>query len=81
MKIEKIKSKLEQLLEDKFGLENCREDRSLIHEYDLDSLDMIELAMEIENEFNITISDEQLETCSTMKHFIDLIDNKTKDIE
>ncbi len=40
-----------------------------------DSLDMVELVMEFEKEFDISISDDAVENVDTVQQAIDLVDN------
>ena len=44
----------------------------------IDSLSCIELALEIESEFNIKIEDEELMKLQTVQDVIDIINSKTK---
>lgn len=43
-----------------------------------DSLDVVELVMELENKFNIEIPDEEAEKISTVKDVVDYIENSKK---
>lgn len=43
-----------------------------------DSLDVVELVMELENKFNIEIPDEEAEKISTVKDVVDYIENNKK---
>lgn len=56
--------------------ENIDLDKPL-DELGMDSMDLNSLALEIEEKFNVTIDDEDLETLKTTRHFIDMI-NKVK---
>lgn len=52
---ELVYSKLKELTKQKFN------DKSDIYEIGIDSLDLVELVTEVEDEYNVTISDEDLE--------------------
>ena len=52
------------------------EDANLKDDLDIDSLSAVELALELETEFNITIEDEELAKLETVKDIMDLIDSK-----
>lgn len=43
-----------------------------------DSLDVVELVMELENKFSIEIPDEEAEKISTVKDVVDYIENNKK---
>ena len=45
---------------------------------DIDSLDKVELCMEIEKEFNLSIPDQELENFNTVGNFIDYLDVAVK---
>ncbi len=51
---------------------------SFIDDLGADSLDIVELVMAIEKEFNIEIPDEDAEKISTVQDAINYIDNKAK---
>ena len=48
----------------------------LIEDLDGDSLDHIELIMELEKEFGVEISDEEADPCKTVKQVIELVEKK-----
>ena len=68
MKDEKIEMQVKEILADKFGVTIDSLDNSTSFKDDLgiDSLDMMEALMEIERQFNITISDEDAEKLETV---------------
>lgn len=53
-------------------------DASFIDDLGADSLDIVELVMAIEKEFNIEIPDEDAEKISTVQDAIDYIQNKAR---
>ena len=50
---------------------------SLVNDLGLDSLDTVELAMAIEDEFRIEIPDEEAERCQTVQDIVTLVRTKT----
>jgi acyl carrier protein len=62
-------SKLLGIETDEFTLET-----DLANDFGADSLDQIELMMNLENKFDIIINDEQFNDCRTPKQIIDLIE-------
>jgi acyl carrier protein len=77
MKLEErvIKIIMEQLDVTK---EECVPEASFIDDLGADSLDLVELIMEMEENFGVQISDEELEKIRTVKDVIDFL--KSKDI-
>ena len=75
MEREEIKKKLIPLIE-RITWENDIKDESQFN-YDLgfDSLDAVDLIIDTEREFNISIPDEQAEKVKTVKDAIDLIES------
>jgi len=70
-----VEEKFKEIVTDKLGLfpDEIVLDSNLATDCGADSLDVIEIVMESEKEFNISISDEDWESCSTVKNFIDMI--------
>lgn len=71
---EQVKNMLVEKLgiaEDKVTLES-----EIIKDLGADSLDLVEMLLSLEENFGITISDEQTESIKTVKDIVDLIDNK-----
>ncbi len=70
---EKIKGMLVEKLgisEDKITLES-----EIVKDLGADSLDLVEMLLSMEENFGITISDEQTENIKTVKDIVDLIDS------
>ena len=70
---EKIKGMLVEKLgisEDKITLES-----EIVKDLGADSLDLVEMLLSMEENFGITISDEQTENIKTVKDIVDIIDN------
>ncbi|MBR2322173.1 MAG: acyl carrier protein [Clostridia bacterium] len=71
---EKVKSMLVEKLgvaEDKVTLES-----EIIKDLGADSLDLVEMLLSLEENFGVTVSDEQTESIVTVKDIVDIIDNK-----
>lgn len=75
-----MNNKVKQLVEDKLGLgENDYELGSSFRE-DLgcDSLDMMEIAMNVEREFNIALPDEDVDKIITVQDLMNYVDSRIK---
>lgn len=74
---EDIKEKLATIINDISGseltAESLVEETSFMEDLGFDMLDMIELAMDIERGFEISLSDEEVEKISTVSDAINLI--------
>ena len=75
MNREKIESKVNDILVDKLGVGFDDINNEAKFEDDLggDSLDCVELIMEFEHEFGISIPDERAYKCETVKDMYDMI--------
>jgi acyl carrier protein len=62
-----MKEKIEKLVATHFGLGKVHEDDNLISDLGGDALDIIELVMELEEEFNIQILDNEAEQVHTVQ--------------
>ena len=70
---EKIKGMLVEKLgisEDKITLES-----EIVKDLGADSLDLVEMLLSMEENFGVTISDEQTENIKTVKDIVDIIDS------
>ncbi|MCE5211141.1 MAG: acyl carrier protein [Deltaproteobacteria bacterium] len=56
--------------------EECVLEASFIDDLGADSLDIVELLMEMEEEFGIEIADEELEKITTIKDVVDFLKQK-----
>ena len=71
---EKVKNMLVEKLgvsEDKVSLES-----EIIKDLGADSLDLVEMLLSLEENFGVTVTDEQTESIKTVKDIVDIIDNK-----
>lgn len=76
MSFEKVKKLLAEQLNiapDKVDLKS-----RVIEDLGADSLDVVEMLMVLEDEFNITVSDEESLELKTVGDIVNLIDSKTK---
>ncbi len=73
----KIASKVNAIIVDKLGVENSSlsPNSNFINDLGADSLDIVELIMEFEKEFNISISDEKAEKIITIGDAVKAIEN------
>ena len=70
---EKVKGMLVEKLgisEDKITLES-----EIVKDLGADSLDLVEMLLSMEENFGVTISDEQTENIKTVKDIVDIIDS------
>lgn len=74
----KTKKELFELIEINAGITNVTEEASFIDDLGLDSLDMIELQMTLEEEFDIEIQDEETMKLNKVSDLIEFL--KTKNI-
>ena len=75
-----IKSKVVSIIVDKLGVEESEvtNEASFTNDLGADSLDTVELIMEFEKEFNISIPDEQAETITTVGQAITYLEEHSK---
>lgn len=73
-----IETKVKAIIVDKLGVDESAVTREASFTNDLgaDSLDTVELIMELENEFNVQIPDEEAEKITTVGDAIAFIESK-----
>ena len=71
-----IESKVKAIIVDKLGVEESQvtPEASLTADLNADSLDTVELIMEFEKEFGISIPDEETQKINTVQDVIDYIE-------
>ena len=71
-----IESKVKAIIVDKLGVEESQvtPEASLTADLNADSLDTVELIMEFEKEFGVSIPDEETQKISTVQDVIDYIE-------
>ncbi|MGB9789963.1 acyl carrier protein [Thermotoga caldifontis] len=69
MNKEELLERIKEIIADKLGvdIDEVTDDADLIDDLDADSLDLVDLAMAIEDEFGVTIADEELEKIRTVR--------------
>jgi acyl carrier protein len=75
-----IAQKVKQIIIDKLGVEESEvtPEASFTNDLGADSLDTVELIMEFEKEFNISIPDDQAENISTVGQAISYLEQNVK---
>ena len=71
-----IESKVKAIIVDKLGVEESQvtPEASFTADLNADSLDTVELIMEFEKEFNISIPDDETQNINTVQDVIDYIE-------
>ncbi|TAD95188.1 MAG: acyl carrier protein [Bacteroidetes bacterium] len=80
MSVEEIAEKVTTIIVDKLGVEKSEvtPEASFTNDLGADSLDTVELIMEFEKEFNVSIPDDQAETITTVKEAISYLQKNIK---
>ncbi len=75
-----IASRVKKIIVDKLGVEEAEvtNEASFTNDLGADSLDTVELIMEFEKEFNISIPDEQAETITTVGQAVAYLEEHAK---
>ena len=75
-----IESKVKEIIADKLGVDEAdvKPEASFTNDLGADSLDTVELIMELEKSFNITIPDDQAEKIATVGDAIAYIEENKK---
>ena len=74
-----IADKIDKIIVDKLGVEEneITPEASFTNDFGADSLDTVELIMEFEKEFNISIPDEDAEKIHTVGHAVKYLESNT----
>lgn len=74
----KDKERIRELIADKLGFDTVEvlPETKLIDDLGMDSLDRIKLMVEMEREFDISLTDEEIEIIETVQQCFDLIGTK-----
>ncbi|MBP5368891.1 MAG: acyl carrier protein [Bacteroidales bacterium] len=77
---EDIKKKVKEIIVEKLGVDEneVTDEASFTNDLGADSLDTVELIMQFEKEFNISIPDDQAEKIATVGEAIEYIENQQK---
>jgi len=74
---EEVKVKIKEIIADKLGadIEDVQEETSLSNDLGMDSLDAVELVMEFEKEFDISISDDEAYNVRLVSEIYTMLEN------
>ncbi len=77
-----LEERIKEIISDQLGvkLDEIENDKFFINDLGADSLDIIELIMALEEEFNIEISDELAEKIDTVQSSIDCVKSLKKPV-
>lgn len=80
MKMNDIQKKVVEIISDRSGynIEDVTPKSNLVNDLGVDSLDLVEIVMDIEREYNIMIPDEGVDTCKTVKDLFNLTESLVK---
>ena len=72
--------KVKQLIAEQLCIstDDIKDDANVIEDLGADSLDVVELLMSFEDEFKVSIADDQLENLKTIPQIVKTIDEYTK---
>ena len=75
---EELSSKIKSVVVDKLGVkpEQVTDDANFIDDLGADSLDLVELVMALEDEFDMEIPDEDAEKLKTVKTVLEYVQSK-----
>ena len=75
-----IAERVKKIIVDKLGVEETQitDDASFTNDLGADSLDTVELIMEFEKEFNVTIEDSDAEKIQTVGNAVQYLESKAK---
>jgi acyl carrier protein len=78
MSVEEVAKKVKKVIADQLGLNEgeIKAEASFLNDLGADSLDIVEMVMTLEEEFNTEISDEEAEKIQTVQEAIDYICGK-----
>jgi acyl carrier protein len=75
-KQEQILKDIARVMYEKYGEDNITMDTNLKEDTTLDSLDIVELGMEVENKFNISLPDEAQESFTTIGDIVRCVEDR-----
>lgn len=78
MEQQELYEKVERILVDNFGVPEDQVSReATIQDLDLDSLDLVEMTMQVEEELGVEIEDEEVADVETIQDVVELLERKT----
>ena len=63
-------------IQDQIAFENLTEETDFINDLKINSANLIDIILDLEDEFNIEIDDESMENMLSVKSALDIIENK-----
>lgn len=78
MLLKDIESKAIRIIEEvlSYSTNEIKKEHNLESDLHMDKLDIVEIIMDLEEEFNIDISDEEMEEFSTVQSIINCVESK-----
>lgn len=71
-----IADRVHVVLIEQFGVQDLRKEQKLKEDLDADSLDYVELRMELEDEFDIEIAIDEIDSIKTVQDVVDFVNKK-----
>lgn len=73
-----VSEKLKKMIREQLGVreDEIQPDSSFVDTFGADSLDMVELQMTVEDEYDFEIPDEEFESVLTVQNLVDLIEKR-----
>ena len=68
-----IPNKIIEILKDYLGVEKVELNHKIVDDLKVDSLDIVELVIELEDQFDIEVPDEDVETLKTVKDVVNYV--------
>lgn len=80
MSVSNVETKVKSIIAEQLGVgeDEIKPESSFIDDLGADSLDIVELVMAMEEEFDVEIPDEQAEAIKTVKDAVDYINSHKK---
>ncbi len=79
--IAQLKNIVKPYAQDKAGFDNLTEDTDFIKDLKINSANLVDVILDVEDAFNIEIDNESMEQMLTVKAAISIITNKLNDID
>jgi acyl carrier protein len=74
--IEELKKIVKPYVQDETGFDNLSEDTDFINDLKINSANLVDVILDVEDEFNIEIDDESMEQMLTVKAAMNIITSK-----
>ena len=78
--INSMEKRIKKIIEDKLGInpQDYKDESSFMIDLGCDSLDLVDIIMEVEKEFNISIPDDAIDQVSTVGGLINYVKERAK---